>query len=205
MKLEKIRPYGRVPTNEPGYNFYRSDKGPTPPLQVGVELAPETADAQTLVDAAGFCEGGNYTVFQITDGEGFETGEHLVCAIRDKGTPYAWLVQADKVFQGDGAVDLLKGVHVVPADGQEGESILFNWAHWCSALASVQEARRVLIRTANMFPELKWAMFWDCGDGTGQQMTGQPTDYAKGIRDAVDHGKRDTLLDAARREVEGMN
>jgi hypothetical protein len=209
MEIKRIIPVGRVPRGEPGYNFQRG-KNPkdgkpcaVPPLQKGETITPENAEYQWIVDAAGFCEGGDYTVFQVTDGDGIMVGEHIVCALRNKGVPHLWLVQQDHVFQANGAMAMLEDCQVENPADPEADTIKFEWAYWCSALASVQEARRVLIRTQNMFPELKWAMFWDVGDG--QMMTGQPTDYAKGIRDSVDQGKRDKVLEAAMQEVEGMN
>jgi hypothetical protein len=165
-----------------------------------VSIAPEHEEYLKPLDPAAFLEGGNYTVFQVVESEELENGEHIVCALRRVGIPHLWIVQENNVFQANGAKAMLEDCMVLPPEGSDEEPIKFQWGYWCSALASVQEARRVLLRTQNMFPELKWVMVWDYGEG--QKMTGWPHGYAAKMKKGVDSVGSDEILAAAKAEFE---
>lgn len=142
---KKLHPYGRVPYGEPGFKFFRGKTGPRAPLQKGCSIAAEQqGEIEDEPKPPEWMADGGYWIFTVLESKDGkpDTIDHLALGIRD-GVLFAWLIQADEHYQGDGAVGLL------PED--------FNWQGLDPA-KKVMDLSRSLYAMQPTFPDVEWTL-----------------------------------------------
>lgn len=150
MRIKELTPLGRVPIGEPGYNFYqRVDDltGYWVPTQKGIQIPDEQKRLVGEVKPPAWTEGGNYIVYGVTFDDS-ERRDHVVVGVRH-GAPFAWLVQTDESYQGDGAKNLM------PEN--------YDWTQ-CVPWSLAQAGARTMFARAGMYPELEWLVVAKVGD-----------------------------------------
>jgi len=141
----RFAPYGRVPYGEPGFNFDQGKTGPRAPYQKGVAIAAEQqGEIECSLEQPAWMDDGDYWVFTVLEDRDDKpyTVDHIALGVRN-GVLFAWMIQENKPYQGDGALRLLP-------DG-------FDWLALDPA-KQVMDLSRGLFKMTPTYPDMEWTL-----------------------------------------------